>query len=365
MKIKDVQLSILRTELDATVIPTQGAVDKLPQLVLVSVSTHEGIDGHYVSYLIPAKAVEHAAEVAKTILVDRDTYDVGALSHEMTSALPPYSNPPALAAADACLWDINAKSARLPLYKYLGAQRDKIRAYASTVAYSTIDAYLDAIHAAVAQGFTAVKFHPFREAGRDIELAQAIRHEFPHIDLMIDPVCAYTVPEALAVGQVLDDLNFFWFENPISDLDMKGLSFLANKLGVPLAVGEQNFAGFPAIHEYLASGAGFYVRTLAEYSGGVTQLMKSAHACEAFGLNYEIHSYGPTLNLAMYLNVALAVRNCSFAEIMVPQNLLSMGMLDADLPIVDSEGFIHAPHKPGLGYEIDRDAVENLTVARF
>jgi len=165
MKIKDVQLSILRTELDATVIPTQGAVDKLPQLVLVSVSTHEGVDGHYVSYLIPAKAVEHAAEVAKTILVGRDTYDVGALSHEMTSALPPYSNPPALAAADACLWDINAKAADLPLYKYLGAQRDKIRAYASTVAYSTIDDYLDAIRAAVAEGFTAVKFHPFREAG--------------------------------------------------------------------------------------------------------------------------------------------------------------------------------------------------------
>ena len=62
-----------------------------------------------------------------------------------------------------------------------------------------------------------MKFHPFREARRDIELVQAIRHEFPHIDLMIDPVCAYTVPEALAVGRVLDDLNFFWFENPISD----------------------------------------------------------------------------------------------------------------------------------------------------
>ena len=111
-------------------IPTQGAVDKMPQLVLVSVSTHEGIDGHYVSYLVSTKAAEHAAEVAKTILVGRDTYDVGALSHEMTNALPPYSNPPALAAADACLWDINAKAADLPLYKYLGTQREKIRAYA-------------------------------------------------------------------------------------------------------------------------------------------------------------------------------------------------------------------------------------------
>jgi L-alanine-DL-glutamate epimerase-like enolase superfamily enzyme len=91
----------------------------------VSVSTHEGIDGHCVSYLIPAKAVEHAAEVAKTILVGRDTYDVGALSHEMTNALSPKSNPPALAAADACLWDINAKAADLPLYRYLGAQRKR------------------------------------------------------------------------------------------------------------------------------------------------------------------------------------------------------------------------------------------------
>jgi hypothetical protein len=60
-----------------------------------------------------------------------------------------------------------------------------------------------------------------------------------------------------------------------------------------------------------------------------------------------------------------AVRNCSFAEIMVPQNLLSMGMPAADLPIVDSEGFIGAPHKPGLGYDIDRDAVDNLTPQRF
>jgi L-alanine-DL-glutamate epimerase-like enolase superfamily enzyme len=161
----------------------------------------------------------------------------------------------------------------------------------------------------VAQGFTAAKFHPFRDAKRDIELARAIRHEFPDIDLMIDPVCAYTVPEALAVGRVLDELNFCWFENPISDFDLQGLSLLARKLNVPLAVGEQNFAGFPAMHDYLKSGVGFYVRSLAEYAGGITQMLKSAHAREAFGLNYEIHSYGPTLNLAMYLNVALTVAN--------------------------------------------------------
>jgi L-alanine-DL-glutamate epimerase-like enolase superfamily enzyme len=176
-------------------------------------------------------------------------------------------------------------------------------------------------------------------------------------------VCAYTVPQALAVGRVLEELNFYWFENPISDQDLDGLAFLASKLSVPLSVGEQNFAGFAAIRGYLPRPSGFYVRTLAEYSGGITQMIKSAHACEAFGLNYEIHSYGPPLNLAMYLNVALAIRNCDFAEIMVPQNLLGIGM--ADLPTIDDKGYIAAPQKPGLGYDIDRDKVEDLTLQRF
>jgi hypothetical protein len=75
--------------------------------------------------------------------------------------------------------------------------------------------------------------------------------------------------------------------------------------------------------------------------------MKTAHACEAFGLNYEIHSCGPTLNLAMYLNMALAVRHCEFAEIMVPQNLLCMGMSDADVPVVDGEGLIPRSSQSG------------------
>src|ERR1700741_2211297 len=99
----------------------------------------------------------------------------------MTSALPLYSNPPALAAADACLWDINAKAANLPLYKYLGAHRHEIRTYASTVAFPPVEGFPDSLLAAVEEGFTAAKVHPFGEAARDIELAKALREALPHI----------------------------------------------------------------------------------------------------------------------------------------------------------------------------------------
>ena len=47
------------------------------------------------------------------------------------------------------------------------------------------------------------------------------------------------------------------------------------------------------------------------------------------------------------------------------QNVLSMGMTTDDLPTVNDRGYIPAPRKPGLGYEIDRDAVDNLTLQRF
>ncbi|MDT5211767.1 MAG: hypothetical protein QOK18_6 [Mycobacterium sp.] len=50
---------------------------------------------------------------------------------------------------------------------------------------------------------------------------------------------------------------------------------------------------------------------------------------------------------------------------MVAQNLLSIGMLGADLPIVDHDDLIGAPQKPGLGFDIDREALEDLTLQRF
>ncbi|MGW7541782.1 mandelate racemase/muconate lactonizing enzyme family protein [Streptomyces sp. NPDC054770] len=363
MRVRSVECRTLRTEVGENVIPAKGKANRMPPLVLTSVTTEGGVEGDYISYCTPERTVEHGVGMVRDLLVGRDSYDVGAISQELAHVLPFNTHPQVFAAADICLWDINAKAVGLPLYKYLGACRDRIRAYASTVPYPDVDGYVEVISDAVARGCTAAKVHPFGEARRDVELVRALRSEFPGIDLMIDPVCAYNVPDALQVGYVLDELGYFWYENPISDYDLDGLAYLSGKLRTPLAVGEQNYVGFPALREYLKSGVGFYVRSLGEYAGGLTHVLKSAHAAEAFAMNYEIHSYGPPLNLAMYLNVALAVPNCEFAEVIVPETLLAMGM--ADIPTIGADGCLEAPTRPGLGYRIDRDAVENLTVKVF
>ncbi|MFJ3305065.1 enolase C-terminal domain-like protein [Streptomyces sp. NPDC086549] len=146
----------------------------------------------------------------------------------------------------------------------------------------TVDGYIKVISDAVAQGYTAAKVHPFGEAKRDVGLVRALRSEFPDIDLMIDPVCAYNLPDALQVGYALDELGYFWYENPISDYDLSGLAYLSSKLRTPLAVGEQNYVGFPALRDYLKSGIGFYVRNLGEYAGGLSHVLKSASRRSSF-----------------------------------------------------------------------------------
>ena len=61
--------------------------------------------------------------------------------------------------------------------------------------------------------------------------------------------------------------------------------------------------------------------------------------------------------------VALSIPDCEFAEVIVPETLLSMGM--ADVPTINKDGYIEAPTNPGLGYRIDRDAIENLTLTVY
>jgi L-alanine-DL-glutamate epimerase-like enolase superfamily enzyme len=82
--------------------------------------------------------------------------------------------------------------------------------------------------------------------------------------------------------------------------------------------------------------------------------------CEGFNVNCEPHSYGSTLSQAAHLHVMLAIRNCDFFELPVPVGIFDVGMKDT-IRIAD-DGCVHAPTKTGLGYDIDWDAVDNLTV---
>lgn len=361
MKITDIKVKVLKP-LQYKFVWDERRPPQEIQNNVVTVKTDEGIEGHIITMWVPSgSALLVALPRLKDVLVGRDPWDIEAIWHELPeSAFQQHDW--ATSAIDICLWDILAKKAGVPLYKLLGAYRNRVRAYASTVMYATDKEFIDLVLKCREEGFTACKLHGYAVPDKDIRLCRAVREAVgPNMDLMLDPVCAYDHKGAFEVGRVLEELKFYWYEAPIPDTDIEGLVDLTRALDIQIAATEFVFSNaLCAFPQYLTRHAGDCLRMIGDLTGGITAMRKAAHLCEAFNVKLELHSYGTTLVQAAHLNVMLAMKNCDFFEFPVPQGILDIGM--KDVIRVAEDGYVYAPTKPGLGYDIDWDAVKKLTI---
>jgi L-alanine-DL-glutamate epimerase-like enolase superfamily enzyme len=92
------------------------------------------------------------------------------------------------------------------------------------------------------------------------------------------------------------------------------------------------------------------------FKGGITTCIKTAHLAEAFGMNYEIHHGCNSLNNVANLHIAMAIRNCEYFEVLLPDSANKFGLVE-DIT-VDRHGLVHAPAAPGLGASIDFERIE-------
>lgn len=96
---------------------------------------------------------------------------------------------------------------------------------------------------------------------------------------------------------------------------------------------------------------------------GVAGLMKTAALCEAFGLNCEVHTTTNALLDAANLHVCCAIRNCEYFEILIPREPFCFGVRN---PIrIDGDGLVHVSDAPGLGVDLDWQALERYQVAEI
>jgi L-alanine-DL-glutamate epimerase-like enolase superfamily enzyme len=263
-------------------------------------------------------------------------------------------------ALDECLWDIAGKFFKVPVYKLIGAYREKILAYASTQSYDNVEDYKKIVEDCVNRGFKAIKIHPPKNWKKDIELCKKVREWVgDEIILMHDPFNAYTREEAIRVGRILEKLDFYWFEDPIPTEDMDGLANLCRSLDIDIVMGEQIY-NHQSYTELIRRGATDRLRCIDVNVGGITGILKVAHLAEAFNMKCEPHSWGNPWQQAAHLHVMLAIRNCDFFEMPVPQGIFDIGT--RDVIRIDKEGYVHAPKKPGLGIDPDWDEIEKQTI---
>ena len=342
--------------------------DQYSTNTVVRIYTDEGVEGvagvwNATSYDFERYTAESIRHLAP-ILVGKDPLLREFIWHEIRPRVFPLP-PQSLAAIDIALWDLAGKVAGMPLYRLLGGARKSIPAYASTPLFEDVASYLKNAEALIAQGFKAIKFHTWCIPELDLELARAVRKQYPDNDVafMLDAENNYDRDGALRVAQELEAMGFTWFEAPLHDSDLDGYRELTSRVKIPIIPSGNWFQDLHTFNEAIHSKAWGRARTDAAMMGGITQTNKAIALTEAAGMKCEIMSWGYSLVSAANLHLMLAHDNCTYFEQSVPFEPYEYGM--KDVIRTQADGYAYAPTSPGLGLEVDWDAMEAATILSF
>jgi L-alanine-DL-glutamate epimerase-like enolase superfamily enzyme len=148
---------------------------------------------------------------------------------------------------------------------------------------------------------------------------------------------------------------------------MEGYIELRNMVDVPIHMGEFIFTIYDYF-EYIRRNAVDTVRLIVDNIGGITGGIKVAHLAECCGMDCVPHNWGTIFDHAAHFQVELASPNSPFFEMTqmthtgekATNRVAYPYMKNGDEIVVDEKGYVHAPKKPGLGYEIDNDKLEGM-----
>ena len=276
--------------------------DQYSTNTVVRIYTDEGIEGvagvwNATSFDFERYTAESIRHLAP-ILLGKDPLLREHIWHEIRPRVFPLP-PQSLAAIDIALWDLAGKVAGLPLYRLLGGARDKIPAYASTPLFEDVESYLKNAEEFIAQGFKAIKFHTWCIPELDLELARAVRKQYPGNDVafMLDAENNYDRDGALRVAQELEAMGFTWFEAPLHDSDLDGYRELTSRVTIPILPSGNWFQDLHTFAEALHSKAWGRARTDAAMMGGITQTNKAIALTEAGRHEMRDHVVGLQLSI--------------------------------------------------------------------
>jgi len=283
-----------------------------------------------------------------------------------------------IAIAEMALLDLVGKKLNIPLWKLLGGFRDEVPAYGSTMCgdelktgLSSPDDYGDFALKLMEQGYKAIKLHTWMppvswapNVKMDIRACAAVREavgqDFP---LMLDANHWYSRIEAFDLGKAIQELGYYWYEEPMDEHSSSSYKWLADNLDIPILGPEYAEGKFHTRAEWISNGICDIVRTGTMDVGGITPSIKIAHLAEAFNMDCEIHGGG-----AGNLAVLGAISNARWYERGLLHPFVDYNAPPAYLhKIIDpmDNGMIRMPDLPGLGEDINFDYIKINAINKY
>lgn len=344
-------------------------------LALVEVETDDGLVGHGTVGGFHSLGKELIDTYLAELCLGESPFDVEYLNDKMYRATVRYGRRgavcSAISAIDIACWDLMGKALGQPVYNLLGGKtKSKVRAYASRLyALDDLDQLAEEAKGYVAEGFTALKqrfgFGPedgYAGMMRNIELVKAVREAVGEsIELAADAYMGWDYGYALEIERRLRPYNLSWIEEPFLPDDFASYAKLHARAQTRISCGEHEFTllGFKRLMD---AGAADIIQPDTNRVGGITAMKKICALAEAYELPIYPHS-----NEAHNFHVIVSQQNCPLVEYfpdVEPDtgNELFWKVFTGE-PRVEN-GFLTPSDKPGLGIEVNREAVAAFALYR-
>jgi L-alanine-DL-glutamate epimerase-like enolase superfamily enzyme len=337
-----------------------GRVDHAAAVVLVEVETDDGLVGIGESVAaFPAEGTVAALQGVAPLFVGQPIFDVERL---ITGArhLGSFNHTPwhanfVLAGLEMALWDILGKAAGWPVYRLLGgAVREEVDYFGFLQGDTTDELAEDARDLAEA-GYGVIYMKVGRGEAADLRNTAAVREAIGGRRLRLDPNCAWSVPEAIHMIGRLRELDPDWVEQPTPLMSIAAMRQVKEAVSVPIAADQAVFT--PAdVYEICRQRAADVIVLSPHEAGGLLAFGKAAAIAEAAGVPVCLHGQGVSgiTDVAQH-HLGLRTANLTEGNQIMRQLLVEDLVSAPDLTL--TQGKLGRLDGPGLGIELDRDAV--------
>ncbi len=355
---------------------------------LVEVQTDEGVTGWGECFGPGNVAIANKSIVEKVIqpmILGMDPLDKDVIWHKVYNLLRDHgqSGMPiqALSGVDIALWDITGKISDLPLHKLVGgAHRASVPCYGYGMMLrdepisNLASRFEDEAAKIKEMGFTATKMKTGFGPKPDVKLCEAVRRgvgdDFP---FMVDANHAYTTSDAFFVGRALEELDAYWFEEPVAPEDIDGYRELRTSLKVNISGGETVFNRW-AWRSLLENRGIDIAQPEVCALGGVSEFLRVLALCHAHFTPVVNHVWGSAIAVATNLHLLAAMPPIPgglhpwepMLEFDTTDNKFRDDLLTVPLEIQNqvkaNNGRVMIPTGPGLGVEPDRDFIDHYRI---
>ncbi len=262
------------------------------------------------------------------------------------------------AALELAILDAELRAAGMPLSAYLGSVKDRVPSGVSVGIHPDVPSLLESVGDYLDQGYVRIKLKI--KPGWDLVPVRAVRERFGDIPLQVDANTAYSLADARHLAR-LDEFDLLLIEQPLGEEDITEHAELARRLRTPVCL-DESITSAKAAADAIRLGACSVVNIKAGRVGGYLEARRVHDVCAANGIPVWCGGMLET-GIGRAANMALA----ALPGFKLPGDTSASDRFyhsDITAPFVLEDGYVRVPTGPGLGVDVDEDALDAVTVSR-